>query len=271
MPLIQLDDLDDSRIAVYRQIKATNTTRDSGLFVLEGERLLDRLIASPQYPLHSALVTDRMAESIAAKLDPAIPVYVISHESIARLVGYNFHLGVLSCGCERDWPEPIELARQALERSSRLTLVACPAVQNPENLGAIVRIADVFGVDVVLAGGDCPDPLARRVLRVSMGTVLRLPVCRVGDLAHCLEQLRDALGVELVATVTDPDAERLNRFHRPERLALLLGNEAHGLTDAWVRLCSRRLTIPMRRGAESLNVAVAAGVVLHALMTGSDY
>lgn len=258
--------LDDPRIAVYRDVKLSQEARRRGLFVLEGEKLLDRLLASAQYPIASALVTETHAERVAAKLPAGVPLYVVPEPRIGELVGYRFHLGVLSCGVRRPWPSAEDLAARALAVSERLTIVACPAVQNPENLGAIVRLADVFGVDFVMAGRDCPDPLSRRVLRVSMGTALRVPVLAEEDLAGVLARLGREHGVVPVATVTDADAEPLDRFARPARLALLLGNEAHGLPESWRARCARRVTIPMRPGAESLNVAVAAGILLHGLM-----
>ena len=268
MPQIPIDNPEDPRLEIYANLKATNATRHSGLFVLEGEKLLLQLLASPLYPIHSALTTDRKAQQIAALLSPEVPLYVLPHERISELVGYNFHQGVLACGKERAWPDPLDLARYALTRGNRLTLVACPEIQNPENLGAMVRISDVFGVDAVLAGPDCPDPLSRRVLRVSMGTVLRLPVCRVANFEESLCALRDQLNVDLVATVTNPAAEKLGQFRRADRIVLLFGNESSGLSRDWVDRCNKQLTIPMRPEAESLNISVAAGVILFGLTTG---
>jgi tRNA G18 (ribose-2'-O)-methylase SpoU len=95
--------------------------------------------------------------------------------------------------------------------------------------------------------------------------VLELPVIPCDDLASRLELLRAERGLRLVATVTDPDAEPIDRFERPPRLAIVMGSEAHGLDPDWVARCDARVTIPMRPGAESLNVAVAAGIFLHHL------
>jgi tRNA G18 (ribose-2'-O)-methylase SpoU len=262
-------DVGDPRVAVYRDVKMPQEARRRGLFVLEGEKLLDRLLASERFPIASALATPRHAGRVAMKLPSEVPLYVVPEERIGELVGYRFHLGVMSCGVRRRWPTPAQLTKAAASRGSRVTIVACPAVQNPENLGAIVRLADVFGVDFVMAGRDCPDALSRRVLRVSMGTALRVPVVACDDLAGELAGLESTFGVVPVATVTDADAERLGRFERPDRMALLLGNEAHGLAGEWVARCRRRVTIPMRAGAESLNVAVAAGILLHALTEGA--
>ena len=99
--------------------------------------------------------------------------------------------------------------------------------------------------------------------RVSMGTVFTLPLLQSDDLLRDLRLLREQWGVQLAATVLDPDAEPLANAKRPAKFALLLGGEAQGLEPQWVQACDRRLTIPMQRGTDSLNVAVAAGIFLY--------
>jgi tRNA G18 (ribose-2'-O)-methylase SpoU len=263
MTRIPIHDLDDPRLAHYRHLKATNATRNSGLFVVEGEKLLHDLLASP-FPTASVLVTDRREADIAPIVPEGVPLYVLPQPLVSELVGYNFHQGVLACGTKRSWPGLDAILDAAGPRS---TLVLCPRIDNPENLGAIVRLADVFDVAAVLVGGRCPDPLSRRVLRVSMGTVLRRPVLSWDDLAPVARSLQQS-GVSLAATVVDPDAVSLNSYRRPDRLGLVLGCEGNGLPADWVALCDTRLTIPMRPEAESLNVAVAAGILLYHLTTG---
>ena len=147
--------------------------------------------------------------------------------------------------------------------TSRLTVVICPNCDNPENLGAIIRIGAAFGIDALLLGRGCCDPFSRRVLRVSMGAALRLPILESPDLERDARRLRDEWQVELIATVLDNTAEPLAQATKPIRLGLLLGNEADGLDARWQALCDRRLTIPMQAGTDSLNVAIAAGIFLH--------
>jgi tRNA G18 (ribose-2'-O)-methylase SpoU len=258
-----IDDLDDPRIAMYRHLKATNETRHLGLFVVEGEKLLERLVESP-FPVASALARARHADRIAARLPEGVPLYVVPDALIDEVVGYNFHQGALACGVRSPWPGIDEILRRAGERG---TLLLCPRLDNPENLGALARIADVFGLDAILAGGRCPDPLSRRVLRVSMGTALRLPVLALDDLEAESDRLCRDWGLTLTAAVTHPDAEPFEAFAagRPARVALVMGSESAGLDAGWVARCDRRITIPMRPGADSLNVAVAAGILLYEL------
>jgi tRNA G18 (ribose-2'-O)-methylase SpoU len=266
MPLIDINDIGDPRLAVYRHLKAHNDTRYVGEFVLEGEKLLDRLLASPYYECASVLAIESRARRIAERVAANVPIYVLDEARISALVGYRFHLGVVSAGVRKQLPDFDRVCGAALERGGCLTLVVCPAVNDPENLGAIVRIADTFGANGVAAGPGCPDPLGRRVLRVSAGAVLQLPVWVHDDIEARLERLRASAGLALAAAVTDRDATPIEAFKRPPALALLLGNEAQGLSRDWIARSDHRLTIPMRPGADSLNVSVASGILLYHLM-----
>jgi TrmH family RNA methyltransferase len=92
---------------------------------------------------------------------------------------------------------------------------------------------------------------------------LRVPICQVDRLADVMQSLRSEHGVEFWATVTDASATAFDKAPRPARLALLLGSEGHGLSPQWLERCDRRVTIPMQPGVDSLNVAVAAGIMLY--------
>ena len=254
-------DLDDPRLAVYRHLKSTNETRDSGQFVVEGDKLFERLLDS-DFPLASVLVSDRAGPLGLERVPDDVPVYLVPHERMELLVGFNFHRGVLASGLRKPWPKLDDVVNSAGDRT---TLVVCPRIDNPENLGGILRIADVFGVLAVVTGARCPDPLSRRVLRVSMGSSLCVPVVAPEDLKSALLRLQNEHRFRLTATVLDPTAAPLEQFRRADRVAVLLGSEGTGLDQEWVNLCDDLLTIPMRAGAESLNVAVAAGIILYHL------
>lgn len=254
---IFIDDPADPRLAIYRDLKRTNETRSSGQFVLEGEKLLDALLGSRFRPA-SALVLESQGERIAAKIPDSCPCFVLSRAALSEVVGYRFHQGVV---CSAWRADPPRLEALLAERPAS-TLVVCPKLDNPDNLGAILRIGDAFGIDAVVIGSHAPDPFSRRVLRVSMGSALRVAAVASDDLARDWDRLRDHWGFEFLAAVTDPGAIPIEAIARPERLALVLGCESRGLDAEWLGRCQRRVTIPMRPGADSLNVAVAAGILL---------
>ena len=243
MPRVPIADLNDPRIAIYRSLKATNQTRRLGQFVVEGEKLVDRLVAS-RFPLVSMLVTDRHEPKLSPPILDHVPIYVVPHELVDSIVGFPFHRGVLACGELRPWPSLPEIAATA---GSRLTLVLCPRLSNPENLGAIARIGDVFGIDAIVAGPSCPDPFSRRVLRVSMGSILRVPVIMTPQMEAAVDELVKTSEVDLIGAVADAGAEPFDRSPRPERMALVLGDEDQGIEPEWLGRCQRIVTIPMRR------------------------
>lgn len=254
-----ITDLDDPRLAEYRTLKATNQTRDLGHFVVEGDKLVQRLLAS-RFPIVSVLVTDRRLSRLASVVPDDVPVYVMSFEKIHELVGFPFHQGVLGCGLRLPWPDWRSLWN---ETADTLTLVVCPKISNPENLGSIARLGDVFGIDGVLAGPSCPDPLSRRVLRVSMGSTLRVPILISHHLPAVAEEIESTLGATFLAAVADRDAVPFESVGRPDRLALVLGDEAEGVDAEWIARCTHAITIPMPGGASSLNVSTAAAILLY--------
>jgi tRNA G18 (ribose-2'-O)-methylase SpoU len=260
MARVAITDIDDPRIAIYRSLKASNQTRGLGQFVVEGEKLVTRLLAS-RFPTVSMLVTDRHLPRLAASVSGEVQTYVVPDALVDSLVGFPFHRGVLACGERRAWPALDEIVERA---GARLTLVICPRLSNPENLGAVARIGDVFGIDAILAGPSCPDALSRRVLRVSMGSSLRVPVIVSDTLWEIADDLVRRDRVVLLGAVANPAADPFDAVRRPDRLGLVLGDEDQGIEPKWLKKCARQVTIPMRPGAGSLNVAVAAGILLHA-------
>ena len=250
--------IDDPRISAYRHLKETNATRRDGLFICEGEKLTRRLLDS-EFDVVSLLVCESFAKGYSDVL-PSIPIYVVPDESIEEIVGFNFHRGVLACGKRR---QPLSLEELCGSLGARCTLAVCPDVQDPENLGTILRIASAFGVNGVLLGQKTADPWSRRVLRVSMGASLRLPIVTSGELRNDLCRLANHWQIERWATVLDADATPLRSVTRPNRLALLFGSEGHGLEREIIDDCDYRVTIPMVPGVDSLNVAVAAGIFFY--------
>lgn len=258
MPLEPVNSIDDPRLAPYRNLRQQNPVRHAPLFIAEGDKLVERLLQS-RYATHSIFAAEHYFEQLLPHVPPAVPVYVAPRPLLEATIGFNFHRGCLAAGVRlprvslTDWRRP---------ETAAWTIVVCPDVQDPTNLGTLLRNCAAFGVDLVLLGRHGADPFSRRVLRVSMGTVLALEIVESADLAADLLLLKQQQ-VELIATVLDGIAEPLPAVKPRERVALLFGSEGHGLSQEWIDRCERRVTLPMQKGTDSLNVAVASGIFLY--------
>lgn len=268
MPPLRVESTTDPRLDVFRQLKQTNLTRWSGRFIAEGKLVVERLLAS-RYDVESLLLSERRLALLEEFAVPdATPVYVIAEEQARELTGFNFHAGVMACGLRGSELDVDDLCASlppptdgSAPRGS--LFVACPRMTDPDNLGSLIRLCRGFGVGALLLGHGCCDPFSRRTLRVSMGNAFELPVIESPQLQTDLLGLRDRYGFQLSATVLDGAALPLESVRRQPREILLLGNEADGLSEDWISLCDRQLTIPMSAGVDSLNVSVAAGIFLH--------
>ena len=174
---IALDDLNDPRLAPYRDLKDRDLAREPGhRFIAESEHVVRRLLAS-DFEVDSLLLAERRVAEIGPLARTGTMVYTVPDAMIHNVVGYKFHSGVLACGRRKP---PLPLA-SIVANHRPLTLVVCPDLANNENLGALIRIAAGFGADAMLLGPHCCDPFYRLSIRVSMGTVFRMPIVRSTD------------------------------------------------------------------------------------------
>lgn len=226
--------------------------------------------------LESVLVVASKAQAVRDLVPQTTAVLACAKEVMEQAAGFSLHQGIVAVGRV---PAPTTL--RAVVAKARAagrpgTLVVCPEVTNVDNVGLLIRVAAGLGADAMVLGPRCADPWYRRAVRTSMGTVFSLPVVRYAD-----PQARDSLdadlhwlaceaGYEVLATVIDPDAPALGQGVRPgaahRGTAVLLGSEGYGLDQGVLAHSTRRVRIPMHHGVDSLNVAVAAGIVLHAVM-----
>jgi tRNA G18 (ribose-2'-O)-methylase SpoU len=257
--VIPINSLDDPRIAPYRNLKDRELAREGGLFIAEGELVVRRLLRS-DYPVESVLLAERSVKEFAREIPTGIPVYVAPDPMLHQIIGYRFHSGVIAVGRRKP---TLAIDQFMSAPRERLTVVILPETATAQNLGALIRIAAAFGCDALVLGERSCDPFWRQAIRVSMGTIFSVPLVRSQNLLEDMARLRQAWGFELVATVLDEDAEPLARASRRPRLGILFGNEAQGLSAEYVRACDCRITIPMRPGIDSLNVAIAAGIFLY--------
>lgn len=257
--ICRVDSLEDPRLAVYRNLKDRELERMEQRFIAEGDFVVRRLLASG-YQTESVLLAEGQVDEIAPLVPASVPVYVTSAAQVNRIVGFRFHSGVMACGFRKP---SLTLEQAAAGWKESVMLVVLPEVTKTDNLGALFRISAGFGADAVILGEHCCDPFYRQSVRVSMGTVFRLSIVQSQNLLADLRELRGRYGVELAATVLDETAEPLHLASRGARFGLLFGNEAQGLSPEQIAACNRRITIPMKLGTDSLNVAVSAGVFLY--------
>ena len=243
----------------YRELKKSNLTRWSGQFIAEGWLVVERLLAS-DCEIESVLVSERRRETIVPRIPPDVPVIVVPQETAQWLLGYNFHAGVLACAQRKPGMSLDGLMNRAGGATKELTLVACDRIVGPENLGTIIRLCAAFGVTGLLLGPGGADPFSRRVLRVSMGNALAVPIVASHDLAADLAARRERWNCEW--------SRRSSARCRTARetCAVLapftLGNEAEARSGP-VRRLSAASDHPVVARADSLNVACAAAIFLH--------
>lgn len=257
MQPIPLNDLSDPRLMPYAGTTDRALQRQHGLFVVEGETILRRVLAC-HIDLVSILATPQRYARFAERVPQDVPVFLMEQEQIERVIGFSFHHGVLACGLR-----PKSASLGAL--MGKPLVAACPELHNADNLGLITRTAAGLGVDGLLIAADGTRAFDRRTIRTSMGAVFSLPIVESDDVAADLRALRHQGGAELVATLCGPEAQPLPTYRpRPAGpVVVLIGCEPTGLPDTFAALCDRHVTIPMVPGFDSLNAAVAAGIVLY--------
>lgn len=234
--------------------------RRAGLVVVEGITIVDSLLRQG-WSFHRLVVTPAMWQRLAPLLPPdSAIVTVVDPATLSAAAGFDVHRGVL--GFLR---EPAGVPWQELAHRAR-TITVVEGVNDAENLGALVRSAWALGSDALLLDPTTLDPYGRRVVRVSMGAALHLPLARLDAWPHGLGALR-AQGVTVVALTPRADAVPLSAVDLPPhgRVALMVGAEGPGLTDDALRHVDVAVRIPMRSGVDSLNVAHAAAIALAAL------
>ncbi|MBB5153789.1 TrmH family RNA methyltransferase [Saccharopolyspora phatthalungensis] len=261
--IVEVSDAVDPRVDDFRDLSRADRRPDRpggrGLVIAEGVVVVERLLASP-YPVRALFgVRRRVDELLAATMDLDVPAYVTDADVMARVVGFHLNRGVLAVADRAPVIAPAEL----IGRSRRLAVLE--GIGDHENLGALFRNAAALGVDGVLLGAGCSDPLYRRSVRVSMGHVLRVPFAHLDSWPEDLKLLRDN-GFRVAALTPRADARAL-RDAALDRgsVAVLLGSEGPGLTDEAIAAADLAVRIPMVGGVDSLNVATAGAITFHAM------
>ena len=265
MQIVPITDLDAPGLADYSRLTDVALRRVSepvnGLYIAESAKVIGRALAAGHRP-RSVLVQEQWLPDAQRLLAdwPEVPIYVGSAALLEQLTGYNLHRGALAAMHRPDLASVADIIRGARR------IVILEDIVDHTNVGAIFRSVAGLGADAVLITPRCADPLYRRSVRVSMGTVLQVPWTRLPEWDQAASVLHEH-GFHLAALALADDAVSLDVFANdpPERVALILGTEGDGLSRTALAVADTVVTIPMLHGVDSLNVASASAVALYAL------
>lgn len=265
MEIVHIATADDPRFDDYQSLTDTALRMAAepaaGLNIAESEKVIARACAAGHRP-RSVMVQQRWLDGIRALVGGEdVPVYVVPDHVAESVTGYPVRRGALAA---MHRPPLAPVAEIVADASLVLVL---EGIGDHANVGAAFRAAAGLGADAVLVSPRCADPLYRRSVRVSMGTVFQVPWTRITDWEAAVGDLHRR-GFDLAALALADDAERLDDYaaDRPERVALMLGSEGDGLSRQALDAADRAVTIPMSGGVDSLNVASAAAVALWSLL-----
>lgn len=257
--IVELSDPADPRVADYTSLTDVSLRRklepERGLYLAESSKVLRRALDAGHRP-RSFFMAEKWLDGLRDVLEAHdVPVYVGADEVLEQITGFHLHRGAMAA-MHRPEPLPLELVLASTRRVAILEDIV-----DHTNVGAIFRSAAALDVDAVLVTPRCADPLYRRAVRVSMGTVFQVPWVRLEHWTADLQRVKDA-GFLTAALALSDDAVTVDALaaEAPEKLALILGTEGQGLGAATLHHADRHVVIPMSHGVDSLNVAAASAV-----------
>ncbi|HBV65608.1 MAG: hypothetical protein CBE00_12695 [Planctomycetaceae bacterium TMED240] len=264
-----LTNADDPRLESYRNSRwnrQPDATTDD--FIVEGRYCVERLLQS-DYEVDSVLVAEGKSVEITGILNRVVPVYSLPTAEIRRLVGFDFHRGIMACAKRPAFKSMVAFEQEIAEPEITIALLG---LCERENVGSIMRTAAALGVERVLLGPNTADPFARRTIRVSMGTVFRLKLYELSDPIAQLPDLAARHDLRTIVTTLNQNATPLRDFHLTRQSGILIaGNEAEGVSEEVQKIATDQVIIPMSLGTNSLNVAVATAICLHDLSNQLNY
>lgn len=269
---IEINDLNTPAAAVYTKLTEAQLRNrlepEKGIFIAESPKVI-KLALEAGYEILSMLTEERCLDGCAAEImqllgnDPVysdLPVYLAEHELLSGITGYQLNRGLLAA-VRRPLPKaPQEICRNAHR------IAVLENIVDSTNLGAVFRSAAALGIDAVLITPSCCDPLLRRAVRVSMGTVLLVPwavICNSPeDWYENGTALLNSWGFKTAAMALSDNSVSIDdpALAAEERLAIVLGTEGDGLSAKTIAHCDYTVKIPMSLGVDSLNVAAAGAV-----------
>ncbi len=260
--IVHINDIYAPEIQVYAGLTDAQLKRDNGLFIAESVKVIDVALDKELKPV-SFLMEERQIEGIGKEIIarcPNTPVYTASRQVLSALTGFELTRGVL-CAMER--PEDLSLDT-VLKGAKRIAVLE--RLSDSVNVGAIFRSAAALGMDAVLLFHNCSEPLNRRTVRVSMGSVFLVPWVFFDKQdfplpENTVEYLKSK-GFTTAAMALENDSINIDNpvLKNSQKLALFLGAEGDGLSENTIKSCDYTVKIPMHHGVDSLNVAAAAAV-----------
>jgi tRNA G18 (ribose-2'-O)-methylase SpoU len=255
-----LESADDPRVSDYTRLTDVHLRKvrepAEGMYIAESSRVLRRALAAGHRP-RSFFLAEKWLEDLTDVFDrfPDVPVFVGSAALLEDITGFHLHRGAMAA---MHRPAPVPLP-ELLAGAHRVAVLE--DIVDHTNVGAIFRSAAALGVDAVLVSPRCGDPLYRRSVRVSMGTVFQVPWARLESWPDDLKVLREQ-GFTVAAMELTGDAVDLDELaaRNPDKLALVLGTEGAGMSPETLAAVDLAVKIPMRAGVDSLNVAAASAV-----------
>lgn len=239
--------LKNPKVAAWKALKDRKGRRESGCFLVEGRKMVEEALASA-FDVETVLVQEGM------ELPDGLTMPV-----------YELPAHVLAAVCDTKTPQGIAAVVRMKEQSALgKHIVVLDGVQAPGNVGTIIRTADAAGLNGVLLSNQCADVFSPKVLRATMGSIFRMNLRTTDDLPGELTKLREK-GYSILSSQLDgtPFYERQDVA---ERFALIIGNEGNGVSEQVQQTATHRVRLPMRGGAESLNAAIAAAIMMYELM-----
>lgn len=245
--------LKNPKVTAWKSLKERKGRRETGCFLVEGRKMTEEALSSA-FPVEAVLVDADRAGEFA--LPGSVPVYTMPAH-------------VLAAVCDTKTPQGIAaVVRMAEVPLNGKRLVAMDGVQDPGNVGTIVRTADAAGFDGVLLSAQCADVFSPKVLRATMGSIFRMGIRVTDDLPGLLRQMA-AQGASVLSSQLDGTPfYRMGPVEAP--FVLVIGSEGNGVTEEVKAVATHRVKLPMRGGAESLNAAVAAGIMMYELTREMD-
>ena len=264
--MVNIHSLEDERLDPYAQLRS-RIEPERAVFIAESIEVIGRALDAGMEPLSlltaqkylPSLERARIPERLGAA-NPDAPLFIAPEDELQKLTGFELTRGALAA-----FRRPPERPVADVVRDARLIAVL-EDIRNHTNVGAIFRSAAALGADAVLVSPACYDPLYRRAVRVSMGTVFQVPWTRIGtdphDWARDGAPLLHDLGFTTAAMALSDESIPLDdpRLKSAERLALVFGTEGDGLSASTLSRCDFTVRIPMAHGVDSLNVAASSAV-----------